>query len=126
MFLNLDPYCMEFWWRKCLYQPYVKGLTKKLENILCQIMWRTAKKDVLHQINIPKQTEEIHWLSFSPVEEHFYRRQHIDSSKEAVNKIRKFSNQSMKLSEMDRQSLNTLLMPLLRLRQSCCHPQVNV
>lgn len=29
----------------------------------------------------------------------------------------------MKLSEMDRNSLNTILMPLLRLRQSCCHPQ---
>ena len=31
--------------------------------------------------------------------------------------------QDMKLSEMDRQSLNNLLLPLLRLRQSCCHPQ---
>ena len=123
MFLNLDPYCMDFWWRKCLFEPYVRGETKDLERILCQILWRTAKKDVLNQINIPKQTEEIHWLSFSPVEEHFYRRQHIDSSKEAVNKIRKFTNQDVKLSEMDRQSLNNLLLPLLRLRQSCCHPQ---
>jgi E3 ubiquitin-protein ligase SHPRH len=86
-------------------------------------MWRTVKKDVLDQINIPKQAEEIHWLSFSPVEEHFYRRQHIDSSKEAVTRIKKYSNQDMKLSEMDRQSLNNLLAPLLRLRQSCCHPQ---
>lgn len=77
----------------------------------------------MDQINIPKQSEEIHWLSFSPVEEHFYRRQHIDCSKEAISKIRKFSNQGMKLSEMDRQSLNNLLLPLLRLRQSCCHPQ---
>ena len=93
MFLNLDPYCINFWWKKCLFEPYVRGETNDLEQILCQILWRTAKKDVLNQINIPKQTEEIHWLSFSPVEEHFYRRQHIDSSKEAVTKIRKFTNQ---------------------------------
>ncbi len=93
-----------------------------MEKILCQILWRTAKKDVLDQINIPKQSEEIHWLSFSPVEEHFYRRQHIDCSKEALNKIRKY-DQALKFSEMDKQSLTNLLLPLLRLRQSCCHPQ---
>ena len=102
MFLKIDPYCLEFWWKRCLFDPYIRGNTKYLEDVLCQIMWRTVKKDVLDQINIPKQGEEIHWLSFSPVEEHFYRRQHIDSSKEAVNRINKYSNQDMKLSEMDR------------------------
>ena len=37
------------------------------------ILWRTCKTDVLDQIDIPPQTEELHWLQFSPVEEHFYR-----------------------------------------------------
>jgi hypothetical protein len=32
----------------------------------------------LFQINIPQQTDEVHWLTFSPVEEHFYRRQYRD------------------------------------------------
>jgi E3 ubiquitin-protein ligase SHPRH len=59
----------------------------------------------LFQINIPKQTEEIHWLSFSPVEEHFYRRTFIDCSKEMVEKLRNFPRADMKLSEMDRKSL---------------------
>ena len=122
LFLNVDPYCLEHWWKRCLYDPYIRGKTKNLEEILCKILWRTAKKDVLDQINIPKQTEEIHWLSFSPVEEHFYRRQHIDSSKEAISRIKKYDHQK-RLSEMDRQTLNNLLGPLLRLRQSCCHPQ---
>ncbi len=124
MFLNVDPYNLHYWWRKCLFEPYMRGQTRDLEKVLCQIMWRTTKKDVLDQINIPKQTEEIHWLSFSPVEEHFYRRQHIDSSREAVSRIKKFEKQNdMRLSELDRNSLNNLLQPLLRLRQSCCHPQ---
>ena len=73
MFLNLDPYHLSFWWKKGLFDPYVRGETEALEKILYQVMWRTAKKDVLDQINIPKQTEEVHLLSFSPVEEHFYR-----------------------------------------------------
>ena len=28
-----------------------------------------------------------------------------------------------KLTALDRQSLSTLLLPLLKLRQACCHPQ---
>ncbi len=49
-------------------------------------------QDVLDQINIPLQTEEVHWLSFSPIEEHFYRRQHIECSREAAAKIRRMPN----------------------------------
>jgi hypothetical protein len=65
----------------------------------------TVSAHSLFQINIPKQTEEIHWLSFSPVEEHFYRRTFIDCSKEMVEKLRNFPRADMKLSEMDRKSL---------------------
>jgi hypothetical protein len=57
------------------------------------------------QINIPKQTEEIHWLSFSPVEEHFYRRTYIECSKDMLEKLRNFSRSDIKLSEMDRKTL---------------------
>ena len=37
-------------------------------------MWRTAKRDVIEEINLPLQTEQVHWLEFSPVERHFYAR----------------------------------------------------
>ncbi|TRY78378.1 hypothetical protein TCAL_01692 [Tigriopus californicus] len=123
LFLQYDPYSLQRWWRECLYLPFGHGLRKPLMQVLCEVLWRTAKKDVLDQINIPSQTQEIHWLSFSPIEEHFYRRQHIESSRDAVAKIGKCSDLSMHLSAMDRNSLNNLLNPLLRLRQSCCHPQ---
>jgi len=85
MFLKVDPYVLSHWWKHCLYDPYLRGDKGKLEGLLCQVMWRTAKKDVLHQINIPKQTEHVHWLSFSPIEEHFYRKQHI-----LCSQVRKF------------------------------------
>ena len=36
---------------------------------------------------------------------------------------RNFPDPSLRLSLMDRNTLSSLLNPLLRLRQSCCHPQ---
>ena len=96
-----------------------------LEKLLCQILWRTCKKDVLNQIDIPGQSEESHWLSFSPVEEHFYRRQHIEVTKDMLANLRRFDS-GLKLSSLDRKTLSNLLYPLLRLRQSCCHPQVRI
>lgn len=87
------------------------------------LLWRTSKRDVLDQIDIPEQSDEVSWLQFSPVEEHFYRRQHIEISRDVVTKLRKLEPET-KLSALDRQSLSTLLLPLLKLRQACCHPQV--
>lgn len=75
------------------------------------------------QIQIPPQTEEVHWLHFSPVEGHFYHRQHEVCSQDALVKLRKISDWSLKLGSLDRRTVNTILYPLLRLRQACCHPQ---
>ena len=40
-----------------------------------------------------------------------------------MTKIRKLPDLSFRLSDLDRNTVNLLLNPLLRLRQSCCHPQ---
>lgn len=78
---------------------------------------------LLFQIQIPPQTEEVHWLHFSPVEGHFYHRQHEVCSQDALAKLRKISDWSLKLGSLDRRTVHTILGPLLRLRQACCHPQ---
>ena len=39
-----------------------------------------------------------------------------------ISELRRYEPSS-KLSSLDRQSLSTLLLPLLKLRQACCHPQ---
>lgn len=75
------------------------------------------------QIQIPPQTEETHWLHFSPVERHFYHRQHEVCCQDAVVKLRKISDWALKLSSLDRRTVTSILYPLLRLRQACCHPQ---
>ncbi|XP_061700946.1 E3 ubiquitin-protein ligase SHPRH isoform X3 [Syngnathoides biaculeatus] len=123
LFLGVDPYWVKHWWDQLLYRPYRRGNPEPLYSVVAQLLWRSAKKDVIDQIQIPAQTEEVHWLRFSPVEGHFYHRQHEECSQDALLKLRKLSDWSLKLSSLDRRTVSTILCPLLRLRQACCHPQ---
>ncbi|KAI5193916.1 E3 ubiquitin-protein ligase SHPRH [Manis pentadactyla] len=123
VFLGIEPYCVKHWWVRLLYQPYLKKNPQLLYNFIAKILWRSAKEDVIDQIQIPPQTEEIHWLHFSPVERHFYDRQHEVCCQDAVVKLRKISDWALKLSSLDRRTVTSILYPLLRLRQACCHPQ---
>ncbi|KAM5263916.1 E3 ubiquitin-protein ligase SHPRH isoform 2-T2 [Ctenodactylus gundi] len=123
VFLGIEPYCVKHWWIQLLYRPYCKKNPQHLYSFIAKIMWRSAKKDVLDQIQIPPQTEELHWLHFSPVERHFYHRQHEVCCQDAVVKLRKISDWALKLSSLDRRTVTSILYPLLRLRQACCHPQ---
>lgn len=54
------------------------------------ILWGSCVTFV-QQINIPKQTEHVHWLTFSPVEDHFYRRQYTISIQDSMKVIVKKS-----------------------------------
>ncbi|XP_063040312.1 E3 ubiquitin-protein ligase SHPRH isoform X2 [Engraulis encrasicolus] len=123
LFLGVDPYWVKHWWEQLLYRPYRRGNPDPLYSLMGRLLWRSAKKDVIDQIQIPPQTEEIHWLRFSPVENHFYQRQHEVCSQDALHKLRKISDWSLRLSSLDRRTVTTILCPLLRLRQACCHPQ---
>ncbi|KAK1894352.1 E3 ubiquitin-protein ligase SHPRH, partial [Dissostichus eleginoides] len=123
LFLGVDPFWVKHWWLQILYRPFRRGNTAPLYRVIAQILWRSAKKDVIDQIQIPPQTEEVHWLNFSPVEGHFYHRQHEVCSHDALLQLRKVSDWSLKLGSLDRRSVQNILNPLLRLRQACCHPQ---
>ncbi|XP_009080293.1 PREDICTED: LOW QUALITY PROTEIN: E3 ubiquitin-protein ligase SHPRH-like, partial [Acanthisitta chloris] len=123
LFLGVDPYWVKHWWDQLLYRPYCRKNPQPLYSLIAKIMWRSAKKDVIDQIQIPPQTENIHWLHFSPVERHFYHRQHDVCCQDALAKLRKISDWTLKLSSLDRRTVTSILYPLLRLRQACCHPQ---
>ncbi|XP_036103765.1 E3 ubiquitin-protein ligase SHPRH isoform X6 [Molossus molossus] len=123
VFLGVEPFCVKHWWVRLLYRPYCKKNPEPLYSFIAKILWRSAKKDVIDQIQIPPQTEETHWLHFSPVERHFYHRQHEVCCQDAVVKLRKISDWALKLSSLDRRTVTSILYPLLRLRQACCHPQ---
>ncbi|XP_054248915.1 E3 ubiquitin-protein ligase SHPRH isoform X1 [Indicator indicator] len=123
LFLGVDPYWVKHWWDQLLYRSYCRKNPQPLYSLIAKIMWRSAKKDVIDQIQIPPQTENVHWLHFSPVERHFYHRQHEVCCQDALAKLRKISDWTLKLSSLDRRTVTSILYPLLRLRQACCHPQ---
>ncbi|MGH0146195.1 UNVERIFIED_CONTAM: hypothetical protein FKN15_007933 [Acipenser sinensis] len=123
LFHGVDLYWVKHWWEQLLYHPYRRGNPHPLYSVIARLMWRSTKKDVLDQIQIPPQTEEVHWLHFSPVEGHLYHRQHKVCSQDALVKLRKISDWNLKLGSLDRRTVNSILYPLLRLRQACCHPQ---
>ncbi|NXA37714.1 SHPRH ligase, partial [Eudromia elegans] len=123
LFLGVDPYWVKHWWDQLLYRPYCRKNPRPLYSLIAKIMWRSAKEDVIDQIQIPPQTENVHWLHFSPVERHFYHRQHDVCCQDALAKLRKISDWTLKLSSLDRRTVTSILYPLLRLRQACCHPQ---
>ncbi|XP_068707085.1 E3 ubiquitin-protein ligase SHPRH-like isoform X2 [Montipora foliosa] len=123
LFLGVDPYCNQTWWKTLLYEPYIQGNSQPLCNFLAKIMWRSAKRDVIHEIRLPDQDEKVKWLIFSPVEQHFYRRQHEECAGFAMRLLSHWKKTDTMLSTIDRHTVNQLLNPLLRLRQACCHPQ---
>ena len=90
-----------------------------LTELLAPIFWRTRKSQVIDQVQIPAQTDVVHWLKFSPIEEHFYRQQHDLCRNDALGRFLKFSGIRMtsQLSTVNHQTLKILLNPLLRLRQ---------
>ena len=96
-----------------------------LAKSLAPIFWRTRKTAVTNQIQLPEQTEQIHWLSFSAIEQHFYQQQQVQCAKDATERFLKFSGDpKTKLSNIDPYRVKVLLFPLLRLRQACVHPQM--
>lgn len=50
LFLGVDPYCHYKWWKTLLYEPYRIGQRQALYDILAKIMWRSSKKDVVHEV----------------------------------------------------------------------------
>lgn len=50
LFLGVDPYWVKHWWDQLLYRPYRRGNTEPLYNVIAQLLWRSAKKDVIDQV----------------------------------------------------------------------------
>ncbi|XP_074656200.1 E3 ubiquitin-protein ligase SHPRH-like isoform X2 [Tubulanus polymorphus] len=122
LFVGTDPFYVRHWWNVLLYQPYCHGYVEPMHNAVAEILWRTAKKDVEDQINIPDQSDAVKWLQFSPIEDHFYKQQYEQCFNDITSRISRFPRETQ-LKSLDKLTVKQLLQPLLRLRQACCHPQ---
>ena len=50
LFLGVDPYCHQKWWKTLLFEPYRNGDKQPLYELLAKILWRSVKKDVIHEV----------------------------------------------------------------------------
>lgn len=139
-FLGSSPFDVLRWWTDVISNPYERGDAGAMaftHNFFKQIMWRSSKVHVWDELQLPPQEERVSWLSFSPIEEHFYQRQHetcVDDAREVVESfkedIRKKKTADSMSSDASAETYITnveaskLFNSLLKLRQACCHPQV--
>ncbi|XP_042489288.1 E3 ubiquitin-protein ligase SHPRH isoform X2 [Macadamia integrifolia] len=137
-FLRANPFDVQRWWVEVVRDPYERreaGAVEFSHKFLKQIMWRSSKVHVADELQLPPQEECLSWLSFSPIEAHFYERQHetcvsyahevIENFKEDIRK-RKFLGCESSAADLflTHDEAAKLLNSLLKLRQACCHPQV--
>eukprot|EP00743_Colponemidia_sp_Colp-15_P012322 GILK01013989.1.p1 GENE.GILK01013989.1~~GILK01013989.1.p1 ORF type:complete len:1573 (-),score=378.23 GILK01013989.1:49-4446(-) len=125
LFLQVNPLCIRAWWQRTVIQPLENGDargTHTLLNSLHRVMWRSSKKSVWHELNLPEQRDEVTRLRFSAVEAHFYKRQHEAVATVAMAWLR--GKKHKRQLVLDNKCASKLLHHLLRLRQACCHPQV--
>ncbi|KAK9810177.1 hypothetical protein WJX72_006177 [[Myrmecia] bisecta] len=130
-FLRAAPLDQRFWWRRVCQHPYEAGslagrarLLALLEPAHGGLLWRSSKADVAAELGLPPQHHRLTMLPLSKIERHFYDRQHGDSvpqsaAAEAASRDAPAANRRLTAREEKK-----LLLPLLRLRQACCHPQV--
>ncbi|KAH1262852.1 E3 ubiquitin-protein ligase SHPRH [Glycine max] len=139
-FLKASPFDRYRWWTDVIRDPYEKedvGAMEFTHKIFKQIMWRSSKEHVADELELPSQEECLSWLTLSPVEEHFYQRQHETCVRDAHEVIESLRSDILNRKGPDSVSLNgssdplithteagKLLNALLKLRQACCHPQV--
>ncbi|XP_028782280.1 LOW QUALITY PROTEIN: E3 ubiquitin-protein ligase SHPRH [Neltuma alba] len=139
-FLKASPFDIYRWWADVIRDPYEKGDVGAMEfthKIFKHIMWRSSKDHVANELQLPSQEECLTWLTLSPVEEHFYQRQHetcVNYAHEIIESLRNdirnrsvpgsSSSEDFSDSFITHSEAGKLLNALLKLRQACCHPQV--
>lgn len=135
-FLQLAPFNDEYfgdkYFRSIIENCFTNGAVERVYDILLRngdlerngggLLWRTSKKDVLDQLNLPSQKSETVLCHFSDVERHFYEEQ----MKVIVNLMNQRREQAKNGPDRDRQlrTDDRLWNDVLILRQICCHPQV--
>ena len=71
-----------------------------------------------------RQSEVITWLHMSGLERHFYRQQEEECAT-LVGRLLLRASKAKEAEPLSRSQMAKLMAPLLRLRQACCHPQVD-
>ncbi|XP_049541626.1 E3 ubiquitin-protein ligase SHPRH [Anopheles darlingi] len=121
-FLDYAPYNEYSIWREYSEQ-FLHGNAEPLLTVMSRIMWRTCKTAVLDQLGIPPQTERVHYVRMSDLQNLYYLDEHRRCAEAFHLKAQKLgSDQSM--AKLNIQLLNQLMEPLRKLRLDCTIPSV--
>ncbi|XP_065315282.1 E3 ubiquitin-protein ligase SHPRH-like [Gordionus sp. m RMFG-2023] len=149
-FLDIQPYSDRTIWEEGVIKRFWDGTPDGQDTFLklfSRILWRTFKSDVMDQIGLPPQHEDVELLTFSPVEQHFYHRQYLECSGTTLKTLKDYYEKNVNtvndifevrndiithdklpenfmLGKLDHSIISKIMDPLIKLRQSCCHPQI--
>eukprot|EP00892_Ulva_mutabilis_P001424 jgi/Ulvmu1/11282/UM073_0054.1 len=139
-FLQMEPWSDKKVWERVLQRPVEAGdhaaqaaLLRLLQPARGGIMWRTSKESVARELGIPAQEAVVQRLQLTPVEWHAYRRCHKETAEHAQKVLPEGAAAAMATSGAVLPSLqrtltvreaDSLFPKLVRLRQTCCHPQI--
>ncbi|GFY78682.1 e3 ubiquitin-protein ligase SHPRH [Trichonephila inaurata madagascariensis] len=124
LFLGYDPYHYKVWWKELLWKSFACGKTDKLALILNNIMWRTPKSNVLHQLGIPRQEILVHKMELSQIEKVFYEHLRLKCRRDFMENIKKYDCKDVSLRNLDKHTLSKIILPLKKLQKACCHFQL--
>lgn len=145
-FLGAEPYAQRRWWEALVTRPLAgacagaadleRGRAWRAALRLLDpaspagLMWRNTKAHLGAELGVPRQHGHVRRLDLSPIEAHFYARQHADCLQRARGALPRAALEPGGSGPEDRlltaREEKRVLLPLLRLRQACCHPQVRV
>jgi SNF2 family DNA or RNA helicase len=152
VFLGVDPYEDKDIFTQCLLNPAESGSVDARQSLLqlsSAFIWRHRIRDVSDELGIPPLTEENIWLDFDPIEHAYANRILQEQYDNVAPTIIQWRNEeatyrrslSSQLPDgslgsslaakshfghlvLTKQELSQLMIPLLRLRQACVHPQI--
>ena len=118
-FLRVPLFSNQIYWEKLIMNPYSKGNSKPLVDLLSLLFWRNSKSAVLDQIGVPPMKEQITFLTFTPVEEHMYRHKYSASKMNTTVSQLQQIDKKTSIRNLDRRLVDRFLEPLIPLRRTC-------
>ena len=95
-------------------------VTQLLAKALKRLMWRTSRREVAAELALPPQAAVLTRLVLSPLETHFYAQQHSLCAASTARALRGDGSATL----LPAHTVRAAMLPLLKLRQACDHPQV--
>lgn len=89
-----------------LWKQYKNGNRTKLIQVLSHVMWRTSKKDVEAEINIPKQTEIMHYIEMTDLQSCYYKSVHKETQPKFQLNVRNYLSRNRIYDEERNEYIN--------------------